>query len=105
MGALDLVVKLIEQKQNLNLGKIYLFHLSERTAEGQAIDELKRLPQIVGNYCKKSSELTKKIFSEYNSTVIEVENLEAAELVKLIDNSYRDTIFAYSNQLSKLSEN
>ena len=101
----DLVVKLIEQKTKLKFGKdLFISFCPERTAEGQAIDELKRLPQIVGNYCKKSSELTKKIFSEYNSTVIEVENLEAAELAKLIDNSYRDTIFAYSNQLSKLSE-
>ena len=101
----DLVVKLIEQKTKLKFGKdLFISFCPERTVEGQAIDELKRLPQIVGNYCKKSSELTKKIFSEYNSTVIEVENLEAAELAKLIDNSYRDTIFAYSNQLSKLSE-
>ena len=36
--------------------------------------------------------------------MIDVDSLEAAELAKLIDNSYRDTIFAYSNQLSKLSE-
>tara|TARA_B100001989_G_scaffold129002_1_gene91200 strand:- start:3344 stop:5020 length:1677 start_codon:yes stop_codon:yes gene_type:complete len=101
----DFVIKIIEKKTKLKFGKdIFISFCPERTVEGQAIEELKRLPQIVGNYCKKSSELTQKIFSEYNSTVIEVESLESAELAKLIDNSYRDTIFAYSNQLSKLSE-
>ena len=101
----NLVINLIEKKTKLKFGKdLFISFCPERTVEGQAIEELKRLPQIVGNYCKKSSELTQKIFSEYNSTVIDVDSLEAAELAKLIDNSYRDTIFAYSNQLSKLSE-
>ena len=53
---------------------------------------------------QKSSELAKRIFSEYNYTVVEVSNLESAELSKLIDNSYRDTVFAYSNQLALLTE-
>ncbi len=101
----NLVSKLIEKKTNLKFGKdIFLAFCPERTIEGNAMDELKKLPQIVGGYCKKSSELAKRIFSEYNYTVIEVENLEAAELCKLIDNTYRDTIFAYSNQISKLTE-
>ena len=44
-----------------------------------------------------------KIFNEITHTVINAETLEAAELSKLIDNSYRDTIFAYSNQMSLLA--
>ena len=35
--------------------------------------------------------------------MINAETLEAAELSKIIDNSYRDTIFAYSNQMSLLA--
>ena len=44
-----------------------------------------------------------KIFNEITHTVINAETLEAAELSKIIDNSYRDTIFAYSNQMSLLA--
>ena len=52
----------------------------------------------------KSSEIAQRLFSEYTFTVIDVGSLEAAEFCKLIDNTYRDTMFAYSNQLSILSE-
>jgi len=99
------VIPLIEKKTGLKFGKdLFLAFCPERTIEGQAIEELKKLPQIIGSVCKKSSELAKRIFGEYNHTVIEVSDLESAELAKLIDNSYRDTIFAYSNQLALLTE-
>ena len=62
------------------------------------------MPQIIGGACKKSSEIAQRLFSEYTYTVIDVGSLEAAEFCKLIDNTYRDTMFAYSNQLSILSE-
>ena len=89
----------------MKFGKdLFIAFCPERTIEGKAIEELKKLPQIVGSYCKKSSELAKRIFGEYNYTVVEVSNLESAELSKLIDNSYRDTVFAYSNQLALLTE-
>ncbi len=101
----DFVVSMIEKKTKLKFGKdIFIAFCPERTIEGKAIEELKKLPQIVGSFCKKSSELAKRIFSEYNYTVVEVSNLESAELSKLIDNSYRDTVFAYSNQLAMLTE-
>ena len=101
----NFVATLIEKETKLKFGKdIFLSFCPERTIEGKAIEELKKLPQIVGSYCKKSSELSKRIFSEYNYTVVEVSNLESAELSKLIDNSFRDTVFAYSNQLALLTE-
>jgi UDP-N-acetyl-D-mannosaminuronic acid dehydrogenase len=101
----NFVAKLIEKETKFKFGKdIFLSFCPERTIEGKAIEELKKLPQIVGSYCKKSSELSKRIFSEYNYTVVEVSNLESAELSKLIDNSFRDTMFAYSNQLALLTE-
>ena len=101
----NFVAALIEKETKLKFGKdIFLSFCPERTIEGKAIEELKKLPQIVGSYCKKSSELSKRIFSEYNYTVVEVSNLESAELSKLIDNSFRDTVFAYSNQLALLTE-
>ena len=101
----DFVVKTIEKITKFKFGKdLFIAFCPERTIEGKAIEELKKLPQIVGSYCKKSSELAKRIFSEYNYTVVEVSNLESAELSKLIDNSYRDTVFAYSNQLALLTE-
>ena len=96
---------ILEKNSNLKVGKnLYLAYCPERTAEGQAIYELKNLPQIVGGFCQRSTELASRFFNEYTHTIIDVEDLESSEMCKLLDNTYRDTIFAYSNQMATLSE-
>ena len=76
----------------------------ERTIEGKALEELSELPQIIGGYDKESSDISINFFNTYSKTVIDVGSLEAAELCKLIDNSYRDVKFAYANQIALLCE-
>ncbi len=101
----NIVKPIIEKYSKLKVGlDIFLAFCPERTLEGQALEELKKLPQIIGGYCNKSFEIAEKLFSQYAFTVINVESLEAAEFSKLIDNTFRDTMFAYSNELSLLSE-
>jgi UDP-N-acetyl-D-mannosaminuronic acid dehydrogenase len=82
------------------------FHLSfapERTAEGKALRELRSLPQIIGGYNKDSTEATAAIFRDLTPTIVKVESLEAAEMAKLMNNTFRDYIFAYSNQMAKIA--
>ena len=43
-------------------------------------------------------------FNENTHTVVDVGSLEAGEMCKLLDNTYRDTVFAYANQMATLSE-
>lgn len=75
----------------------------ERTVEGIAMKELRELPQIIGGYDDNSFEETSKIFSKLTSTVVKVDSLESAEMVKLINNSFRDYVFAFSNRLSMIA--
>ena len=99
-----ILINLLEKNTKLKVGKdFYVSFCPERTVEGNAIAELSKNPQIIGGYCEKSAEISMKIFNEITHTVINAETLEAAELSKIIDNSYRDTIFAYSNQMSLLA--
>ena len=96
---------ILEKNSNLKVGEnLFLAYCPERTAEGQAIHELTNLPQIVGGFCEKSTELASRFFNEYTHTIIDVNDLESSEMCKLLDNTYRDTIFAYSNQMALLSE-
>ncbi|MDI6828934.1 MAG: nucleotide sugar dehydrogenase, partial [Armatimonadota bacterium] len=76
----------------------------ERTMEGKALQELKELPQIVAGIDKQSEDKAVEIFSKVTSTVVRVESLEAAELLKLVDNAWRDLIFAFANEVALLSE-
>lgn len=94
----------LEQKTGLVCGLD--FHLSfapERTAEGKALKELRSLPQIIGGYNSDSLEATAAIFREVTPTLVKVDSLESAEMAKLINNSFRDYVFSYANQMARIA--
>ena len=99
------VCELLEEGSNLKAGEE--FHLAftpERTAEGQAMQELSSLPQIVGGFSSRCTEMATNFWQTLTDSVVRVDSLEAAELVKLINNSYRDLSFAFANGLAMLAD-
>ena len=76
----------------------------ERTVEGMAMEELRRLPQIVGADDLQTRERASRLFSRLTSQIIPVSSLEAAEVIKLVDNTYRDVQFAFANEIARLCD-
>lgn len=72
----------------------------ERTLEGNALQELKTLPQIISGLSERAVERSRKIFDSLTQSVITCSSVETAEMIKLVDNSSRDLQFAYSNEIS-----
>jgi len=101
----NVVLPKLEQVSKLKPGEDFLMAFCpERTAEGRALEELRKNPQIVGGLDLKSTELASRFFNEVTHTVIDAGSLEGAELCKLLDNTYRDVTFAYANQMALLCE-
>ena len=76
----------------------------ERTIEGNAMVELRHLPQIVGADRPETRERAARLFSRLTGAVLPVSSLEAAEIVKLADNTYRDLQFAFANEVARLCD-
>ncbi len=98
------VLPILERMSGLRGGTD--FHLAfapERTVEGNALQELRSLPQIVGGLNADSVEATTALFRELARDIVRVESLEAAEMVKLVNNSFRDLIFAFANQVAQVA--
>lgn len=74
----------------------------ERTLEGRALLELHELPQIVGADDADTRFRCAQLFSIMTPTTVNVSSLEAAELVKLTDNTFRDVTFAFANEIAAL---
>lgn len=74
----------------------------ERTLEGQALVELNQLPQIIGAESLEVATRAAQIFGFLTPTTVKVSTLETAELIKLVDNTYRDVTFAFSNEIARL---
>lgn len=75
----------------------------ERTIEGAALEELTKLPQVVSGVDAISMQRAVDLFNQLGVECIRLESPEAAEMVKLASNSYRDVTFAFSNMLANLA--
>jgi len=76
----------------------------ERTIQGQALRELEELPQVVGGLDAASGEAAAALFVRLARRVVRVSSLEAAELVKLVNNCHTDLIYGYGNEVALLAE-
>jgi UDP-N-acetyl-D-mannosaminuronic acid dehydrogenase len=95
------VKSIIETKTDFQVGQdVFLAFAPERTIEGQALKELRNLPQIIGGFDEWSTELAARFFSKMSPTVIRMDSLEEAEFVKLINNSFRDISFSFGNEIA-----
>ncbi len=93
-----LVANLLKSK-NCNFD---LAFCPERTLEGDALNELQSLPQIIGADSEQSAERAIKFFSKSTQTVVRVSNSRTAEIIKLVDNMQRDAKFAISNEIAAM---
>jgi UDP-N-acetyl-D-mannosaminuronic acid dehydrogenase len=77
--------------------RVHVAYCPDRTTEGNALNELHRLPQIVAGTTPAACALAARIFKLLQPSIIELSPLEA-ELGKLFTNAYRYITFAIANQ-------
>jgi UDP-N-acetyl-D-mannosaminuronic acid dehydrogenase len=96
------VTRLVYQRIQSRCRAIDLAFCPERIAEGNAIEELVKLPQIVAAFEPRAQQRAREVFETIAPVIIELEPLEA-ELAKLFTNSWRYLNFAVSNQFYMLA--
>ena len=100
----NIVIPILE-KTKLKAGKdFHIVSAPERTAEGKAMQELRENPQIIGSINQTSFQKASELFSTFTKSIISLPTLELIEFSKLLDNTFRDSIFAYINQMIPLTE-
>ena len=83
--------------------QVLLAMCPERTIQGQALRELMELPQVVGGFDDRSRKAAEEFFGRFVSRVIPVSSLEAAEMVKLVNNCHTDVIYSYGNEVALMA--
>lgn len=100
-----IVIPILENKSKFKAGRdFHIVCAPERTAEGKAMQELKENPQIIGCINQISFQKASDLFSTFTKSIIPLPSLESAEFSKLLDNTYRDSIFAFINQMVPIAE-
>ncbi|MEE2821846.1 MAG: nucleotide sugar dehydrogenase [Acidobacteriota bacterium] len=98
-------IPLVEESSHLEVGKDFsVVFAPERTIEGSAITEITEIPQVIGGYDTESVQKAERIFRVISPQIVGVSSLEAAELVKLFNNTYRDVIFGFANEAALICD-
>ncbi|RLI80098.1 UDP-N-acetyl-D-mannosamine dehydrogenase, partial [Archaeoglobales archaeon] len=98
-----LVIPILE-KNGLNAGEFYFAHCPERAIPGRTIYEMIHNDRIIGGYDNKSAELARSLYASFVKGNIYLTDLKTAELVKLMENTYRDVNIALANEFAQIAE-
>lgn len=98
----DVILPLL-LKSGLREGKDFFLAFSpERIDPGNKKYTLTNVPKIVGGVSREAGELAEKIYSKIIKKVIPVSSAEAAEIVKLLENSFRIVNIGLINEFAML---
>ena len=93
------------RETGLELGsELFVSHSPERVIPGKVFEELVNNDRIVGGINEESSRLTVELYKTFVKGNIHVTDATTAEMVKVIENTYRDVNIAFANELAKISE-
>ncbi|MEJ2597232.1 MAG: nucleotide sugar dehydrogenase [Anaerolineales bacterium] len=100
----DIVVPIL-QKSGLTVGKDFsLAYSPERVLPGQILRELIENARVIGGVDRRSAEAGRDLYATFVRGEIVLTDATTAEMVKLMENTYRDVNIAVANEFSRLAE-
>jgi len=91
-------------KARPDLDHIHVAYCPERVLPGQTMKELIENDRSVGGITHETSVLVKEFYSTFVQGDIHIIQSKVAELVKLVENAYRDINIAFANELSMICD-
>ena len=100
----DLLVPILE-RNGLKAGSDFLLAYSpERVLPGQILRELVENTRVIGGINPSSAEAGRDLYAAFVRGEIILTDATTAEMVKLMENTYRDINIAAANEFSRLAE-
>jgi UDP-N-acetyl-D-glucosamine dehydrogenase len=100
-GTTDEVVKPILEAKGLKAGRdFYLAFSPERVDPGNPTYQTRNIPKVVGGMDEISTEVAAAFYRQVVDTVVTVTSTRAAEMVKLLENTFRAVNIGMANELA-----
>lgn len=101
---IDVVAPILE-RSGLNAGgDFHLAYSPERVLPGQILRELIQNDRVIGGIDRPSAEAGRALYRTFVRGEIALTDATTAEMVKLMENTFRDVNIAIANELSRLAE-
>ncbi len=100
----DLLVPILE-KSGLKAGlDFYVVYSPERVLPGQILRELVENARVIGGLTPESAQAGSDLYASFVRGEIHQTDATTAEMVKLMENTYRDVNIAVANEFARLAE-
>lgn len=100
----ELILPLLEEKSGLSNGKdFWLAYSPERVDPGNEIYNTQNTPKVVGAMDEKGLMIAEKLYQKAIKTIHKVSSPRSAEMVKILENTYRLVNISLINELALLS--
>ncbi len=105
-GTCDNVIIPLLEKNGLNAGYDFkIAYTPERALPRNTLYEMTHNARVVGGIDSETNNIVAKIYQKITKgEIICVENLITAEMIKLMENTYRDVNIALANEITKVCE-
>ena len=100
VGTTTKICEILTRSLNSNLEDIYISYCPERVIPGNIIKELINNDRVIGGINLESSKRSEKFYRTFCKGKLHLTSATTAEMVKLVENSYRDLNIAFANELS-----
>ncbi|HQE94017.1 MAG TPA: hypothetical protein PLQ66_14695 [Anaerolineae bacterium] len=99
------VVRPILERSGLRAGQDFLLAYSpERVLPGQILHELVENSRVIGGIDRTSTEAGRDLYATFVQGEIVLTDATTAEMVKLMENTYRDINIAIANEFARLAD-
>jgi len=100
----ETIAPLIE-KTGMKVGEdIFLCHCPERILPGNVFEEIVHNDRVIGGLGNRASQMAREIYASFVKGKLYLTDDVTAELVKLMENTYRDVNIALANEFAAVAE-
>ena len=100
----DLIAEPLRHRNGWTVGEdVYVAFSPERVDPGNPTYQTKNIPKVVGGNNEASTQVAVKFYSQVIDTVVPVSSTRVAEMVKLLENTFRAVNIGLVNELALMS--
>ena len=103
-GTTDEVVQPMLEAKGFTAGEDFLLAFSpERVDPGNALYTTKQIPKVVGGHGKACTDVASELYGRVVTSVVPVSSTRVAEMVKLLENTFRAVNIGLVNEIALMS--
>ena len=93
------------EESGLKVGEdFYLAFSPERVDPGNSIYKTRNTPKVIGGITEKCTKVAKLLYEQVVETIVPVSSAESAEMVKLLENTFRSINIGLANEMALMCD-